>query len=410
MIKNFNKINYLKASLLVLMIDIIFLNSSSLWFSASPYKNILFVIYLIILIVSLGLIAILNKKIYLVKLNLLMYSVLILSIFISTFLNNSFDQQDALIILFISIGFIISIFIDRKSFVKYYVYLISFITLYSLIMMYIVIPIFPQIKNFFPGSINAAGNFVRNYFFMFHFEDHIAGAKRNTGIFREMGVFQYFINISLMFILFIKIKWKYKNFLIIISILGVISTFSSTGYFHLISILLAYSLNENMKSIISLLFYGISGIIILFVINNLLELNILENLRYTFNRFSSGSSSFDGRYGSIIGNLISWSESPLIGNGIVEGDKIAGENYLFRYSIHNTSTTTTLLSFYGILPGLISIFYAVLFIKKLNANIISSILLLVGIMLSINSQRFVFDPLFFILLYLPFMKGKFEYE
>ncbi|MGO1820167.1 MAG: hypothetical protein ACTH0S_10855, partial [Senegalia sp. (in: firmicutes)] len=89
--------------------------------------------------------------------------------------------------------------------------------------------------------------------------------------------------------------------------------------------------------------------------------------------------------------------------GIKGADIFAYENYLKSYTKHNTSTTTSFFSFYGLIPGILFVWFTFLFAKQFKQNFISTILIFISIMFSINSQRFNFDQLFYILLFTTFM-------
>ncbi|RIO09563.1 hypothetical protein BUZ93_13710, partial [Mammaliicoccus sciuri] len=269
--------------------------------------------------------------------------------------------------------------------------------------MYLILPLFPEFKSVFPSFTNDAGLLVRNYIFTFHFEDHIAGSKRNTGIFREMGVFQFHINLAIIFLWFTSYQKEYKIIISFILILGLITTFSSTGYLTFIIILIALTFKKKdfiIKKtnicnliLIILLIFGISVFMSVFA----------QHIYTTIEKISVGSSSFDGRLASIIANIKSWKNAPIFGHGIRNADVYAYEGYLKNFTEHNTSTSTSFFSFYGVVPGILFIWFIFLFVKQLKQNFIITLLIFVSIIFSINSQRFNFDQFFYILLFTTFM-------
>ncbi len=384
------------------MILILFFDSDSLWVSSSNNKTILLIFYIVFILLSIMIVNRFNK--FNININgLISVTFLIFFILLSMIINQSFSLTDFTILIYILLAILIVSYISFYHFVKLYILIITIITLYSLILMYMILPIFPEIKTIFPSFINDAGLLVRNYIFTFHFEDHIAGSKRNTGIFREMGVFQFHINIAIIFLWFTTYFNKFKILISFILIIGLITTFSSAGYITFIIILISF-LFKQKKLILGKMniknFTLISFILCLILI----FLNLFtENILTTFERITIGSSSFDGRVASIIANIKSWENAPFFGHGIKGADIFAYENYLKSYTKHNTSTTTSFFSFYGLIPGILFVWFTFLFAKQFKQNFISTILIFISIMFSINSQRFNFDQLFYILLFTTFM-------
>ncbi|RIO14483.1 hypothetical protein BUZ92_13530, partial [Mammaliicoccus sciuri] len=233
----------IKLVIILSMLLIIFLDSDSLWVSSSNYKMIYLIFYIVFLLMSI-LIANKYNNININVNGVLIIHVLIFFILLSMILNQSFSLLDFMIIAYIYIGILITFYIKYCDFVKLYILIITFITCYSIILMYLILPLFPEFKSVFPSFTNDAGLLVRNYIFTFHFEDHIAGSKRNTGIFREMGVFQFHINLAIIFLWFTSYQKEYKIIISFILILGLITTFSSTGYLTFIIILIALTFKK----------------------------------------------------------------------------------------------------------------------------------------------------------------------
>ncbi|PKE65098.1 hypothetical protein CW674_08620 [Macrococcoides caseolyticum] len=398
-----------KFIMIALVIFLIFSTDSSMWFSTHNNKLVyLIIIFIVVLLASL-ILYLLNNKIRINNIFLLILIILMFSILFSMLFNDSYSNPNFFIISCILISLAVINIIDKETFIKTYVYTMLVISLYSLFIMWIIVPYGNFIKILFPTSINDSGLLIRNYFLTFHFENHIAGMKRNTGLFREMGVYQHFLNIALIFLLYSDYFKKNKIIFLILLSVTVITTYSSTGYLFLILILLSTLFYKgdiiSKNKLVYLIF-----IITIAILSQLLFLNNDTRISHTITRFSEGDSSYDGRTYSIVSNLKTWSESPIIGHGIEKADRLALEKGLKNFTEHNTSTTTSYFSFYGVVPGIIFLYLMFKFSKEYSQNIVIFIFIFIGLILTFNSQRFNFDILSTLFLFSSYMHKEINNE
>lgn len=384
----------------VLVFLLIFFNPSALSvtlrFSETAVSILLFIIFISIFIIK----TIKDEKIILNKFLTITIMIMFIIIFSSMLINNDYSVLNLLIISKIIIAFIIVSLLSYENFIRSYINIIVGLSLYSLLITYIIYPFLPQISNIFPLRTNDAGLIVRDYILGFHFEN--AAPSRNTGIFREMGVFQFFINFALIFEVFSKGKSEKRLWKIVVMIITTLTTFSTVGLIQLIFILTAWILTNIKEFKIKKTTRIIATIILISVFINFIP-SFKENLLLSINKFDSSASSFIGRSASIYGNISAWAQQPIFGNGIVgafEKSRIIANN------VHNTSTSTLYASIYGIFFALIIIVFMLITTSKFSTNIISSIFIFIGILFSINSQNFIYDQLFYILLFSGFMKLK----
>ncbi|WP_026390102.1 hypothetical protein [Haploplasma axanthum] len=169
---------------------------------------------------------------------------IVLSIVMVTFivaLINSEGIYDYLIFwiaLFTAYLFFISIPI--KKFIDYFVKIMTFTAVFSVIAFMIQVVSPQTIERFFPLLVNTSGVTVYNLFFTLLYKtDYIL---MNPGFFWEPGAYQTFLLLALFFIMFVRNKVNYV--LIGIYIVTIITTVSTAGYFALVFLLLIFVLKK----------------------------------------------------------------------------------------------------------------------------------------------------------------------
>lgn len=279
----------------------------------------------------------------------------------------------------------LSYILNIKQFLKIFTNVILIFTAFSLIVGYLLRPlIFSNVESLMITEnsvglqfINCIGTFLVND----------PGYLRNFGIFREPGIFQFFLTVALIFEIFlIKRNNVYKRrIFIFILLIGSLTTFSTTGMIQLILIFFA-TLIENIRKICFnkikvllgfIFFFIIFGILFYLVKNNN---NLYWTIWQMFSKFSNLNESLVSRFSSIKMNISFFLKNPILGNDIS----------LVLYSINNTNSSLLLFACYGLLIG--TIFnYCWLFIcnglyLKTN-NKVTKILIILVFLISINTQN-----------------------
>lgn len=219
---------------------------------------------------------------------------------------------------------------------------------------------------------------------------------RNWGPFWEPGAYQAFLNIALIFTLFLrKIRTKYRIFSAIIFIITVLSTLSTTGYLALFFIFLAYIFNNKnsnsfttlSKLILTCIFF--IGVIYVVFFSGLFESVVIKKLE----------NENTARYQFIIYGLKAFLKSPLIGNGAKLSSVIAD---ISGSDISRTNTFVAMFAIFGIIPG----FYTIIRYFKTFANfrktttIVSAIFIGFAICCLLFGEYFIYSPIFAWLMYL----------
>jgi len=218
---------------------------------------------------------------------------------------------------------------------------------------------------------------------------------RNVGAFWEPGVFSTFIIFALIFE--IAIKERISKFNILIFSLGLISTFSTSGYLMFVLLLFLF-LQKKLKGIKAGIFFTIS--IGLFTVA---FLNILNIVKYLYNfmpvlfgKFLQESASVSERLEAPLSNWHIFLQSPLFGSGLGKVD------YLFTSMTNasQTSTSTYYLAAFGIF-GISYIYFFVHGVLKYNPiSIYARMIILLIILLQINKEsHFLFSATYIIMFY-----------
>lgn len=313
-----------------------------------------------------------------IKYKILCVAIASMAIIISMIINDAFSLMYFTAIFALCFAVLLSCVVSQELFFKALIDVMSFFVISSLIGTYVLDDII-HIHSF----VNSAGLKFNNLFLCGIPE--IQYYIRNFGIFREPGVYQFFILISLYYLLMLypkKDKWLYIN--IIILVIGLISTFSISGYASFIILLCAFFIGnlDNVRNYRKQLFMGVifTSCIILVVYYYSLDFRVMiETIIYKINNLGLT----DPRIRSMYTNIELFLQSPLVGNDI---------NYVLTCIPHNTSSLLVLFSAFGLIPGALYVGMFVAHLKMLfkeNKNIIQLMLLIMFWFVMLNNQCIV---------------------
>ncbi len=310
------------------------------------------IIQVFILLILLGniFVKILQKKIEFVqiksKLNL--YIIIFFIIMLSMIINDTYTLMYFSITFAIFISFLLSLYFNYEDFMKMFTNIMIFLIIYSFLVTYffgdfIEVTTFKNIANFE----------FSNYIFCF--DPVKEGYVRIFSIFREPGVYQIFILIPLYFYLIQKKKLVKGDFLkIFVLVLGLISTFSVTGWITFMILLLIWMIKiVNYKNLINFIKTNkkISTVILLFIIliATILLYFVYSNkdiywMLYSMISKIKNIGANDARVEAILYNLTMFAKSPILGSNI---------NYILGGVPHNTASLLIMYSTFGIIGGII---------------------------------------------------------
>ena len=251
--------------------------------------------------------------------------------------------------------------------------------------------------SFFPILVNSKGN--RFYNLLIDIIP-INTSMRNFGIFREPGVYQFFLIISAAFhIHFGGAKLKH----ILVYVIALIFTYSTTGYLALFGIVVIYILQkshsrkEAIKKILSVLLIC-AGFVALFMFTDLLSKNGVIFQKF----YNSHSISGIARFASVTENIRIFLSSPILGVGMADLAEKFPLYALSQYgylSKDNTNTVLAEFATFGFIYGLIIVYGMIGFSKRLFNGKMNNIIFMVTLTILFCGEKFTFNPIVYILLF-----------
>ena len=194
---------------------------------------------------------------------------------------------------------------NKKLFIDHLYFVLKLILIHSLISFFI----YPFVKPFIFEISNSRYDcytFLNLFFYLKNTHSlSVIGIDfvRNQGIFWEPGVLQIFLNLLLFIIAFIK---KKKGLLFWITVLAILTTFSTTGLVVMfIQLLLSFG-SEVKKNIFFLPFTILS----IFLLYNITKKNVSDKLH------GSGQYSFQARLFDLVQPYYMVSQNPMTGVGL----------------------------------------------------------------------------------------------
>ncbi len=331
------------------------------------------------------------------------FIILVLNIILTMIIKSDYQLYNFSLLVFIFIGFVVSYVYEYKEFIKAFINIMIFISMYSLITTYLFKPLIIHTGINFPTIINSVNNVFYNFIFSFALtaESYI----RNFGFFREPGVYQVFIILALIFLTFvknIKIKSRKKIIYTLIFTVTILSTFSTTGIILLALFFTTYIVKlirdgkMNRKVFIIITTITIICILILTLLYNIIP-SFRETLRFSIEKIFTPNESLSARQESIIVPLKLYLNSPIFGQKYID---------VVEAIDHNTNTTINMFAIYGLLTGVIHIMLIYLLIKKMKQPKSVSALIFIIFIVAINTQFLIGNSVLWIVMFSCFMEDK----
>ena len=287
--------------------------------------------------------------------------------------------------------------IDTASFIKRFVGVTVFLATASLI--FFAISLTPAsvvlTKMLLPNDAHNWTNRVSYGRFLYHY---MIGYPRNVGIFREPGVFQLFLNLSLFLTLFFPhfFTQREKNRYAIILLLTIITAASTAGYLTAIIILCGYVIN-NRKKLSSrnvLMLLGCLLAAAIFTQTELFEKVFLAKMAFSNGSFETGTGN--ARLASVLIDL------KYISNNIWGyGFNAEWNNALTNINTQEVGSSCGLSAVvvaYGIPLSIVLYAVYIWAFKKVSTNNVMFITLLLIFISSFLSQPWVLTPSFLVML------------
>lgn len=296
--------------------------------------------------------------------------------------DDSLGYEYKIILLFL--GSIVVEIIPFKRFIKIYINLMVFITFISLCVYFSI-----RIGSLWWKILPLTNNGDTYSMIIVGISSNMARLDRNYGPFWEPGVFQVYLNFSFLFQLYKGNSERlWKN---VILFLGLITTFSTTGYICFTIIILCKFLNSklcNIKNIVCILCCLIIGI---FLFKN----DYIQKIVFSkFNSSNISSASFIIRLKDIKIYFVQWIENIFFGAGITASYNKAVDIYMKSiYSNYKGTTSTTLreLACFGIFPGISRLILQWRFCKIFTKKFYIVIFYFITIMIFLNTEDLIYS-------------------
>ena len=291
----------------------------------------------------------------------------------------------------------LTFFTDSSRVAKYYVVILTLLSVYALITTYLIRKLGYMGIITHPRSVtNDAGMVFFDYGLSFAVDHRYW--HRNFGIFREPGVYQFFLLLGL-YLNHYSVEWKRERTRWIFSVLlavTMISTYSIGGFAELGLFAVFLYLDKKYYRTKAGRWVGIGciaaavAVVILVIIEAQkpeFVYSPLYELYDMFIRLTTASDSSVDRGSALITDLRMFLDHPLLGTKIAP--VLHGTN-------HNTSSTLILFAITGIIGGLLHLATWVALLWKKQRNVFGNLLLLLIFLMSFNTQNLVADVFFWL--------------
>lgn len=371
----------------ILVVILVFFTDDSLLFGTNSNPAFIITKYVVyVILIFSGLLSfnkVVKKKSFIKSIGA--FAVLGCLVLVSSLYNDDFKTGNLLALLTLLTGIIYVQFIDFMQFRIVYIKVIYFLAICSLLI-YItniilpsIISVFPTITNY--GNVEFKTLLISNVF-------NGTNQFRNTGIFREPGVYSIYLLFAVIFMLFGNEKVSIKKLSVLV--LTIFTTLSTAGIFVLFIITICYFIvQRNLKNV----FISLGLASLLYILFAFFPA-IFEGLFAKLNSGDKDYMSSMSRLSSFLTPLEIIKSSPVFGVGLTQfvylyelySYKVVG----FSMKADSTSTNTFLnsIAIFGVLYGVLILRYFYTFSKILIGSFAVIMLLILFIMFSSQELRY----------------------
>ena len=294
----------------------------------------------------------------------------------------------------------VSYFATLRETAACYVWALAALCLYSLVTMYLLKGIALDGKIRVPCVYNSVGGQFYNFGLAFVVPDPYW--HRNYGIFREPGVYQYFLILGLYLNHYALIWRKNWQMWLVSGILAVtmLSTFAVGGFIEMGLFVVFLYFDKKYYRTKPGKWFGVGAVVAaVAAVGALLAifrtqafgLTVFYEIYDMFLRLTTKSNSLVDRLGAIFANLSLFLKSPLL------GDTVAN---VLHGTTHNTSSTLILFAMFGIVGGALNVVAWFALAWKKERCIFGNLVLLLILFMSFNTQNLVADVFFWLFPYM----------
>lgn len=322
----------------------------------------------------------------------------VIPVFLSAIINLDFSLTYFVRIVLITAGFMFARKIRLGDFLKVFELIIFYIAIYSIVI-YTLSRLFPQILNIFPPLYSIKDLHYYNAFFCV-IPSFLNGDwfDRLWGPFREPGVFQMYLNMALLFYIYLNKKLSVSR--AIVYVVAIILTQSTTGY-----IVLSFNLLYYVFYVLKRFSFQ-SCIIVALLLGGFIWLNDSSTLLLTegkvfYKLTDEGIDASVARFASVWGNIEIFGHNPITGVGYSQINEHFSSFCALNWGergIDNTNTILYQFASLGVVYGGLFLFSFITFFKKFGNNFITSSFSVIGALLSFMGENITGSIIVYIIL------------
>ena len=306
-------------------------------------------------------------------------------------LKRDFQMMYLSVLLCVMIGIFLSYFVSLKDAAKYYVLFLTMLAVWSVLAAYILRRLpdngIVSVPIFFTSRKVEFYNFGLSYVARFYVKN------RNFGIFREPGVYQFFIMLAL-FLNNYTVQWKKQSTMWVINVIlavTMLTTLATGGVAELglfvILVFFEKKLYKNKMAIITAVIVVVGMVAGLAVICMQKGELYWELYGMVIAKIFGGEASSTDRLNALLVDLAYFRSNPLLGEQIAT---------VLTAVEHNTASTMLMLAMFGIGGGALHIAAWAALVWDRKRNAVANVALLIIMLLSVNTQNFVADQFFWL--------------
>lgn len=309
---------------------------------------------------------------------------------VPTFWKQDWQLMHITLLFGIYVAVFLSYFLTVEDIAKYFVTFITVLAVYSLLATYLLrIPADAGVLRV-PTFINAGNREFYN--FGLAFPSIVEVSKRNFGIFREPGVYQFFLIVAL-FLVNYTLTWKKQwQLLAVNAILAVtmLTTFSTNGVIQLFLLAFVLFFDKKLykdKRALAAVAVMAAGVLAVVAYSFLQKNALYETMYEMVVKLFSNTGSMEARTEAIRVDLEIFLQHPLV------GEKIAT---VMAATDHNTTSTMLLYTFYGIVGGTLNVAAWLFFIWNRERKLWVNLMLVLILFMAFNTQNLTWNNMFWL--------------
>lgn len=317
-------------------------------------------------------------------------------ILLSMLLKRDWQMMYFSVLLCLFTAVFLTYFISYRELAKYYVLILTVLGVYSILAMWVLRPLLIDTGILtMPVFYNQMDVMFHNFFLSFVSDSYVR--TRNFGIFREPGVYQYFIILAL-FLNNYAVTWKKERtwWICNIALAATMLTTLATGGVAELGVLALVvfferKLYKDKRVLAAVILCAVALCVLIgFIVAQQGDL-YWEMYSMIIGKFQPGEDSATGRLDAVASDLRFFFSNPLTGAPLAQ---------VLHSVTDNTTSTMILFAGFGILGGCLHVIAWLALIWEKDRKLWVNLLLIPVLFLSFNTQNLIADVFFWLFAYM----------